>query len=227
MRRDGRTLPGVLAATLVLLALSGAAAADPARGLPDESVVPRDRAGQARACLVAAAEAEARLGLPPGLLAAVAVTESAAHPFAIGAPGRAHYPADRAAALRLARAAGPGASGGCFQVNIGVHARRDPAWVFDPWASALFAGRMLARHAAATGQDWGGAVSRYAGVAPGSAAARRQRCRVAASLAGLGHAPPRGLGPEGCGLAEFRTSRAKAVLLAARASGPEALAALP
>lgn len=227
MRRDGRNLPAVLGAVLAALCLSGTAAADPARGLSPASAVPADRAGMKRACLVAAAEAEARLGLPPGVLAALAVIESAAHPFAIGSASRSHYAASQEEAVRVARAAGPGAAGGCFQINIGVHARRDPSWVFDPWASALFAGRMLARHAAATGHDWGAAVARYAGAGHGSDAARRQRCRVAASLAGLGHAPPRGLGTEGCGQAELRTTRGKAMMLAARASGPEALAALP
>jgi len=220
-------LPAVLAAAMVALLPSGQAAADPARGLSPAPAVPADRAGMTRACLVAAAEAEARLGLPPGVLAALAVIESAAHPFAIGSASRSHYAANREEALRAARSAGPGAAGGCFQINIGVHARRDPSWVFDPWASALFAGRMLARHAAATGNDWGAAVARYAGAGQGSDAGRRQRCRVAASLAGLGHAPPRGLGTEGCGLADLRSTRGKAVALAARASGPEAVAALP
>lgn len=186
-----------------------------------------DRASLTRACLVAAAEAEARLGLPPGLLVAVSMTESAAHPFAVGTPSRAHYPESRAAAVRLARAAGPGASGGCFQINIAAHAGRDPAWVFDPWASALFAGRLLAGHAAASAQDWGAAVARYAGAGQGTAAARRQRCRIAASLAGLGHVAPPGLGTEGCGRAELNAWRTKAITLAARANGPETVAAAP
>lgn len=196
--------------------------------------MPQDRWGQARACLVAAAEAEARLDLPRGLLAALALTESAAHPFAVGTPGRSHYAASAAEATRLAARAGEGASAGCFQINVGVHARRDPSWVFDPWQSALFAGQKLARLAAtASGdrgsgeQDWGTAVARYAGARPGTEAASLQRCRVAASLAGLGHMPPPGLGTAGCRAGELRVAQAKARTISARANGPEAVAALP
>ncbi|WP_158639334.1 transglycosylase SLT domain-containing protein, partial [Elioraea rosea] len=163
--------------------------------------------GHARACLAAAGEAEARLGLPTGLLAAVTMTESAAHPFAIGTPARSVYAETRDEAVRIARQSPAGASGGCFQINIGVHARRNPAWVFDPWRSALFAGQLLARHSAERGEDWGHAVARYAGARPGTAAARQHRCRIAASLAGLGHPQPRGLSTEGCRPGEARVAR--------------------
>jgi hypothetical protein len=186
-----------------------------------------DRATLARACLVAAAEAEARLGLPSGLLAAVALTESAAHPFAIGTATRAAYPATRAEAERLARTAPPGAAGGCFQINISVHAADDPSWVFDPWASALFAGRKLAGHHDATEGDWPAALARYLGAAPGTEAARLYQCRVAASLAGLGRPQPPGLGTLSCRGGEARTAQAKATTLLAKAQGPTALAALP
>jgi hypothetical protein len=191
------------------------------------ATLPNDRGTLARACLVAAAEAEARLGLPAGLLAALAVTESAAHPFAIGTARRADYPATQAEAERLARAGGEGASAGCFQINVGVHARETIAWVFDPWASALFAGRKLAAHAEAMEGDWAAALARYAGARPGTEAARLHQCRVAASLAGLGQAPPPGLGTGHCRGGEARTAAAKARTLLARANGPAALAALP
>lgn len=231
MRRDEGILVPLFCSALAVLACSGAASADPQRELSPAYATASGRAGLAHACLAAAAEAEALLGLPRGLLAAVALAESAAHPFAIGSASRSRYAANREEALRLARAAGPGASGGCFQINIGVHARRDLAWVFDPWASALFAGRMLARQAAAGPRagapDWGVAVARYSGAAAGSEAARRQRCRVAAGLAGLGHPPPRGLGTQGCRPGELAAARAKAVTVAARALGPEAIASLP
>lgn len=189
--------------------------------------LPRDGDALARACLVAAAEAEARIGLPPGLLVAVAVTESAAHPFAIGSADRATYPATREAAERLARTAGPGTAGGCFQINMAVHAPRDPSWVFDPWASALFAARKLAGHVEATGGDWGAALARYAGARTGTEAARLYRCRVAASLAGIGREPPPGLGTALCRGGEARAAMAKARTLHARVNGPAALAAIP
>lgn len=189
--------------------------------------LPRDRNALARACLVAAAEAEARIGLPPGLLAAVAVTESAAHPFAIGSADRATYPITQATAERLARTARPGTAGGCFQINIAVHAPGDPSWVFDPWASALFAARKLAGHVEATGGDWGMALARYAGAQTGTEAARLYRCRVAASLAGIGREPPPGLGTGLCRAGEARAAMAKARTLLARANGPAALAEMP
>lgn len=191
------------------------------------AVLSGDRGTLARACLVAAAEAEARLGLPAGLLAALALTESAAHPFAIGTATAAHYPATRAEAERLARTTRATAAGGCFQINIGVHAAADPSWVFDPWRSALFAGRKLAAHLAATEGDWGAALARYAGAAPGTEAARLHHCRVAASLAGIGRPMPPGLATASCRGGEARTAQAKARTLLAQARGPTALAAVP
>lgn len=203
--------------------------ATPARPAPAVRSIPADPGGQARACLVAAAEAEVQLGLPRGILAALALTESAAHPFAVGTPQRSHYATSREEAARVARRAGDGASAGCFQINVGVHAPDDLAWVFDPWQAALFAGRKLARLAATDsgGQDWALAVIRYAGARPGTEAATLQRCRVAGSLAGIGQVPPQGLVTAGCRPGELRVAQAKARTIAARASGPEAVAALP
>ncbi|WP_291299356.1 hypothetical protein [Elioraea sp.] len=198
-----------------------------ARVVAANRTIPSDRGGQARACLVAAAEAEVRLGLPRGLLAALALTESAAHPFAVGTPQRSHYASSREEAMRIAARAGEGASAGCFQINVGVHAPEDPAWVLDPWQAALFAGRKLARLASAGDQDWGAAVIRYAGARPGTEAASLQRCRVAGSLAGIGQVPPPGLGTAGCRAGELRVAQAKARTISARANGPEAVAALP
>jgi hypothetical protein len=237
-----QTLLSMLAALLPMLAamlcLSFPALADAQRGPGHGSeaqrgaaatrAIPADRGGQARACLVAAAEAEARLGLPRGLLAALVLTESAAHPFAVGTAQRSHYAASREEAMRIAARAGEGASAGCFQINVGVHARGDASWVFDPWQAALFAGRKLAGAAVANGDtDWGLAVIRYAGARPETEAATLQRCRVAGSLAGLGHMPPEGLGTAGCRPGELRVAQAKARSISARAGGPEAVAALP
>ena len=227
MNRICESLARTLTVLVGSLAFGAAASADPLPEPPSASAGRDEARGLARACLAAAAEAEATLGLPPGVLAALAVVESTAHPYAIGTPARSLYPPTRDEALRLARSSGAGAAGGCFQLTLSLHARRDPGLVFDPWASALVAGRLLARHAAAAAGDWGVAVARYAGAGVGSTAARRQRCRVAASLDALGHPAARGLGPEGCRQAETSAARAKAVAVAARARGPEAVAALP
>lgn len=232
MRRDIEALRGGLAALAVLVALSLPASADAPRQEqrppPGATILAtQDRGALARACLVAATEAEARLGLPEGILAALALTESAAHPFAIGTPRAAHYPPSRGAAERLARTAGQDAAGGCFQINLSVHAAEDMGWVFDPWASALFAGRKLVGHLEATGGDWGAALARYAGARPGTEAARLHHCRVAASQAALGRLPPPGLSTAPCRGGEARTATAKAVTITARAGGPTALAAAP
>jgi hypothetical protein len=241
MRRDKPNGASRLAALALMAVLSFPAIAQSEQRLPEQRLpeqrlperalpergLPQDRATLARACLVAAAEAEARLGLPAGVLAAVALTESAAHPFAIGTTTQSHYPASRQAAERLVRTAGAGASGGCFQINVAVHAPRNLSWVFDPWASALFAGRKLTGHLAATEGNWGAALARYLGARPGTEAARLYQCRVAASLAGIGHPPPPGLGTAACRGGEARTAHAKARTLLATANGPAALAALP
>jgi hypothetical protein len=246
MRRDKPYGASRLAALALIATLSFPAIAQTQRGLDERSAppnaqavgeatrpaasrapLPSDRASLARACLVAAAEAEARLGLPPGILAALSLTESAAHPFAIGTAARSHYPTTHAEAVRIARAAGAGAAAGCFQISIGVHAARDVSWLFDPWASALFAGRKLVRHLEATGGDWAGALARYAGARPESETTRLYLCRVSASLAGMGHAPPPGVGTDSCRAGEARTALAKARTLLARANGPTALAAIP
>jgi hypothetical protein len=203
----------------------GSRAVAPSRSLPGalpREAIGADRATQARACLAAAAAAEAALGLPRGLLEAVSLIESSAHPFAIGTPERAHYPSSAADAARLARNAGAGASGGCFQINLAVHAPRDTAWVFDPWASALFAGRLLAR----LGSDghWGEAIALYAGARPDSEPGRMQRCRVAATLAGLGKPAPFGLDMGACRIGEARTAQGKARSIAALAGRPITIA---
>ncbi len=221
MHWNRKHVPAMLAAFTLAAGLSFGAVAN---GDASSRMVSNTEPEHARACLSAAGEAEAQLGLPSGLLAAITLIESAAHPYAIGTPERSTYASSREEAVRLARQAPAGASGGCFQINIGVHAKRNPAWVFDPWQSALFAGRMLARHSAERGGDWGHAVARYAGARPGTAAARQHRCRVAASLSGLGHAQPRGLNTEGCRPGEARTARDKAEVIAQAAFGPEALA---
>ncbi|HYZ35029.1 MAG TPA: hypothetical protein VE684_22460, partial [Crenalkalicoccus sp.] len=53
------------------------------------------------ACLVAARRAEAVHGLPPGLLVAIALSESGLHANALSIGGRAAFPEDRAEARRL------------------------------------------------------------------------------------------------------------------------------
>lgn len=155
-------------------------------------------------CLDALRGAEARHGTPPGLLAAIARTESGRPvpgmpglqpwPWAINADGQAFYGADKAAALAWAR--GAQARGvrfmdvGCAQVNLQFHpaAFRNLEEAFDPAANADYAARFLGRLAAEADGNWHAATGYYHSRTPGLAADYRER--VAAIAAG--RAPPPG-----------------------------------
>lgn len=170
-----RPTPGRWRSALALV--FGLAALAPLAAAAQPSPSPR------AACLLAVRAAEARHGLPPGLLVAVALAESGLHANALNIGGRAHYPARAEEARRLLAAAPPEASlmVGCLQVNARVHAG-STAWALDPARAADWAARYLLRHHAEYG-DWVAALSRWNGGTP----AQRQRlvCRVAAILAEL------------------------------------------
>ncbi|MFN6956190.1 MAG: transglycosylase SLT domain-containing protein [Acetobacteraceae bacterium] len=161
-----------LAAFAMVLGLA-ALAPSPAAAQTDAS--PR------AACLAAVRDAEARHGLPQGLLVAVALAESGLHAHALNIGGIAHYPARAEEARRLLADAPPEASVmvGCLQVNARVHAR-SLDWALDPPRAADWAARYLLRHRAEFG-DWVAAVARW----NGGTTLQRQRlvCRVAAILA--------------------------------------------
>ncbi|MDW8444284.1 MAG: transglycosylase SLT domain-containing protein [Acetobacteraceae bacterium] len=144
-----------------------------------------DRGDLAARCLDAARTAEAVYGLPEGLLVAVAVVESALHPYALGTGTVSRFPADAGEARREADRLGRGArslSAGCFQVNLRAHGREARAWVFDAHASALFAAALLA-DAYRRGGTYAAALALYHGATPGSAAGLAYACRVRAALA--------------------------------------------
>jgi hypothetical protein len=186
-----------------------------------------DRGDLAARCIAAARTAEAVAGLPDGLLVAVAVVESALHPYAVGSERDARYAGSTAQAKAAARAMAPGArsvSGGCFQVNIGVHARHGAAWVFDPAASALFAARLLddlrARHG-----GWAAALAAYNGAAPGGSVGRAYACRVRAALAEIAPASLPAIRLDACPAGPTRAIRARAAtLLALAGAGDDQLA---
>lgn len=182
-----------------------------------------ERGELAQRCIAAARTAEAVAGLPEGLLVAVAVVESALHPFAVGSARDARYPASPAQATRDARAMAQGArnvSGGCFQVNIRVHAKESPAWVFDPAASASFAAGLLDdlhdRHG-----TWAAALAGYSGAAPGSGTGRAYACRVRAALAEVAPASVAAVRPGACAAGTTRAMRAKATSLLALTGASE------
>ena len=147
--------------------------------------------------------AEVKHGTPPGLLAAIARTESGRPvqgmpglqpwPWAINADGQAFYGADKAAAVAWARAAQ--ARGvkymdvGCAQVNLWFHpgAFRDLDEAFDPGANADYAARFLSRLAGEADGNWYAATGHYHSRTPALAADYRER--VAAIAAGRAPRP--------------------------------------
>lgn len=133
------------------------------------------------ACLRAAREAERLHRLPDGLMVAIALSESGLHAHALNIGGRSHFPAGFDQAVRLLRAAPPGASvmAGCIQVNARVHARGSD-WPLDAARATDWAAAVLRQGYAETG-SWTGALRRWHG---GSAAGSgRVVCRVHAKLA--------------------------------------------
>ena len=174
-----------------------------------------DRGDLAARCVAAARAAEAIADLPEGLLVAVAVVESALHPYAVGSERDARYAGSPAQAKAAARAMAPTArsvSGGCFQVNIGVHARDGAAWVFDPAQSAAFAARLLATLHARHG-DWAAALAAYNGASPGGSVGRAYACRVRAALEEVAPASLAAIRLGSCPAGPSRAMRAKAASL--------------
>ncbi|WP_439580019.1 transglycosylase SLT domain-containing protein [Elioraea sp.] len=173
--------------------------------------------------MAAARTAEAVAGLPDGLLVSVAVVESALHPYAVGSERDARYARSPAQAKQAARAMAPGArsvSGGCFQVNIGVHARDGAAWVFDPAESAGFAARLLTELHARHG-GWAAALAAYNGASPGGSVGRAYACRVRAALAEAAPASLPAIRLDACPAGATRAIRAKAATLLAMAGADD------
>ncbi len=165
-----------------------AVAGAPLRDAPQELLPPaRDPApagtplaGPHAACLAAARRAEGVHGLPPGLLVAIALSESGLHAHALSIAGRSYYPDDLATARALLRSgmAQGSTMAGCVQVNAGVHAR-GADWPLDAERSADWAGGMLRRWHSESG-SWEAALRRWHGGSP--AGTRRVLCRVRAKL---------------------------------------------
>lgn len=157
------------------------------------AIVPRPVAA-ASGCVPAAAYVEKRLGIPDGILQAIALVESGrggvAWPWTINAAGEPHYLPDRGEAERvLAQAVethGGSVAIGCMQIYLSWHAERfrDLSHVLDPAANVAYAGKYLlllrARHG-----SWAAAVRHYHGADAG--AQRRYLCRVLTLRASLGY----------------------------------------
>ncbi|WP_281271361.1 transglycosylase SLT domain-containing protein [Humitalea rosea] len=145
-----------------------------AQGADSPSLSPRAR------CLQAARAAEARHGLPEGLLVAVALAESGLHAYALNIGGRSHFAPDAATAHRLVASAPAQASimAGCVQVNARVHAPRSD-WPLDPVRATNWAAEHLRDYYNRSG-DWAEAIRRWNGGS--TSTANRLVCRVRAKL---------------------------------------------
>ncbi len=177
-----------------------------------------ERGELAARCLEAARMAEAIYDLPEGLLVAVAIVESALHPYAVGTERVARFPPTQAAAKREAETLEPGArsvSAGCFQINLKAHGPRARALAFDAQSSALFAAALLAE-ARSRGGSYAAGLALYNGAAPGSAVGIAYACRVRAALAEVAPASLPAL-PLRCPAGQARAMAAKARALLALA----------
>jgi soluble lytic murein transglycosylase-like protein len=145
------------------------------------------------ACARAIAAAEARSGIPDGLLLAIARVESgranprggtAPWPFALNAGGAGIFPesaAEAEATVQALRAAGRrSVDVGCMQVNLVHHPEAFPdlATAFDPPANVAYAVRFLRELRGRTG-SWAEAVAQYHSMEPGRGLAYHTRVRVA------------------------------------------------
>lgn len=112
--------------------------------------------------------AEARYGLPPFILQAIAITESGQggkpSPWAMNIKGRSHYAQGRAEVEAIVTRLGARASIdiGCNQVNLRWHGSKFADWrqLLDPETNADYAARYLRDLRQETG-SWGRAVAAY------------------------------------------------------------------
>ncbi|MGX9966557.1 lytic transglycosylase domain-containing protein [Roseomonas sp. F4] len=154
------------------------------------------------ACTRAIAAAEARSGIPDGLLLAIARVESsrarpgggaAPWPFALNAGGESLFPetaAEAVARVEALRESGrPSIDVGCMQINLAWHPeafdRLEDA--FHPPTNVAYAVRFLRELRGRTG-GWAEAVAQYHSMEPGRGLAYHTRVRVAQGAAAL---PPR------------------------------------
>ncbi|WP_241665290.1 lytic transglycosylase domain-containing protein [Teichococcus oryzae] len=127
------------------------------------------------ACRQAIAAAEPGAGVPPGLLAAIALVETGRRsptgspqpwPWSVNAEGQSYYAPSKAAAIsRVRQIQERGVRSidvGCMQVNLLHHpdAFSSLEEAFDPAANLRYAARFLRSLQAQTG-DWGTAIGRY------------------------------------------------------------------
>ncbi|MDO9499821.1 transglycosylase SLT domain-containing protein [Falsiroseomonas sp.] len=149
------------------------------------------------ACTRAIAAAEARSGIPDGLLLAIARVESsrarpgggaAPWPFALNAGGESIFPETAAEAVETVRALRENGRRsidvGCMQVNLVHHPEAFPdlAQAFHPPTNIAYAVRFL-RELRGRTASWAEAVAQYHSAEPGRGLAYHTRVRVAQGAA--------------------------------------------
>lgn len=191
--------PGAAAGSFV----PGAAPSAPARLAGPVVPRPSDALRPPEQCRAAIVAAEARHGIPRGLLAAIGAVESgrrdpatgqrAPWPWTVNAEGQGRYfdsKAEAVAWVAQARAGGMRSiDTGCMQVNMLHHpdafASLDQA--FDPAANADYAARFLASlRAGPAGGDWMRAAGYYHSQTPERAEGYRRHVQAALDGAGGG-----------------------------------------
>lgn len=129
------------------------------------------QAGDEAACASVIPAAEARYGIPQGLLKAISKVESNLWPWTIDAAGEGHsFPSraeaeSKAATLRLSGLRNIDV--GCMQISMLHHpgAFSSLSEAFDPEANVDYAARFLASLKRLSG-DWEAAVARYHSATP-------------------------------------------------------------
>ena len=200
--RSWRLLPPSL---LILLLLGAWSLARASPAPPSDSWL----AAQSALCATAVAAAEAKHGLPPGLLGTIAKVESGrpvaglgdvrAWPWTIDADGQGLFLDSKAAAVAWVQQAQ--ASGqhrfidvGCLQVDLPLHpaAFRSLDEAFDPGVNADYAARYLRSLQEEAHGDWNVAVGLYHSHTPDLAAEYRNRVAAvgAGILTGIGGPEP-------------------------------------
>ena len=158
--------------------------------------VPGDRAqaaagGGDNLCRSAVVRAAERLGIPPGLLVGIALTESGrtwrgrwmAWPWSINVDGLSLYFDDAgqaaAAVRRLGRSGASNIDVGCLQVSLRwwSHSFETVEQALDPETNAWVAGRVLIWLHSEHG-TWDAAVAAYHAGKPGRPIGRRYLCKV-------------------------------------------------
>jgi soluble lytic murein transglycosylase-like protein len=183
-------------------------------------------------CLPFIPVAEQYYHLPPGLLQAIALTESgqdgAPYPWALNIAGQAVIaPSYQAAASLLRSSDGQPRRDiaiGCMQIHMQYHLDRfiEPEWALHPqynvWYAALYLDRLRRQYG-----DMASAIAHYHGSDP--AAQRDYLCRVSHHLSHTAPATRDALGLDDCDRTRIiekssaTASRQRASLLAARRVG--------